>query len=622
MGGVGHRAVRRGRAGAHPRRRRSRCRSAPFGAYRLARRVIGLRGPALAAGLAYGVNPVARNAIAEGRLGPLVLFVMLPFLLGARRPPRPARRDARDRSATRRRERQRSASRLRGRSCARVLVRSRPRGTRSAAALFVARRRSRSWSSSPLAGERRAIAPRAVGIAIVGAVGAVVLLFPWPLAYATRGVDRGVARLRVPPRRSTSREVLRFDTGPAGGGLGDVGPARRRRGPAVPRHRRRGWRGRRAAGCSRSSGGPSCGCPARFVPDASVPAPEAGLTLAALGLARRARHRRVGARRRHPHVPVRVAPTRGDHRRRSRSSSRCSAFTADAVDGRWDAPGVGLGQTRSPSPASLADRGRVPHAVGRRPDGAARSIRSCCDDGTGYTLTRNGPGDVDRAAARARARRRPRRRPTRSSSRSRGLTQPPRPAARARWVCATSRCRRRRVATVGRAPAPRRSALRDRSTASSTSRGCRSSAGLVLYENLAWIPLRAVVSRRRRRRRAGRRRPTRRAPRSAPTSRARPRSPPATGRRRASCSGARRTTPSGKRRRRRVARGTSRTFGWANGYRARRARPGVDRVQRPVAALGDARRRAGHLAARRCAGGGAPASRRAARADRRGSATA
>ena len=51
------------------------------GAYRLAYRVMGLRGPALAAGMAYGVNPVARNAIAEGRLGPLVLFALLPFLL-------------------------------------------------------------------------------------------------------------------------------------------------------------------------------------------------------------------------------------------------------------------------------------------------------------------------------------------------------------------------------------------------------------------------------------------------------------------------------------------------------------------------------------------------------------
>ena len=52
-----------------------------FGAFRLARRVLHLRGPALVAGLAYGINPVARNAVAQGRLGPLVLFAMLPVLL-------------------------------------------------------------------------------------------------------------------------------------------------------------------------------------------------------------------------------------------------------------------------------------------------------------------------------------------------------------------------------------------------------------------------------------------------------------------------------------------------------------------------------------------------------------
>ena len=53
-----------------------------FGAYRFTRRLVGLRGPAFAAGIAYGVNPVARNAIATGRFGPLVLYVLLPFVLG------------------------------------------------------------------------------------------------------------------------------------------------------------------------------------------------------------------------------------------------------------------------------------------------------------------------------------------------------------------------------------------------------------------------------------------------------------------------------------------------------------------------------------------------------------
>src|SRR5205823_2624524 len=52
-----------------------------LGAYRLSRSVISLLGPALAAALAYGINPAPRNAIALGRLGPLVVFAVLPFLL-------------------------------------------------------------------------------------------------------------------------------------------------------------------------------------------------------------------------------------------------------------------------------------------------------------------------------------------------------------------------------------------------------------------------------------------------------------------------------------------------------------------------------------------------------------
>ena len=51
------------------------------GADRLAAKVSGLRGPAFAVGLAYGINPAARNSVAEGRLGPLVMFALLPFLV-------------------------------------------------------------------------------------------------------------------------------------------------------------------------------------------------------------------------------------------------------------------------------------------------------------------------------------------------------------------------------------------------------------------------------------------------------------------------------------------------------------------------------------------------------------
>src|SRR5262245_49705133 len=55
----------------------------PIGASRLVRRLGAQRGPAMTAALLYGVNPAARNAIANGRLGPLVLFALAPFLVSS-----------------------------------------------------------------------------------------------------------------------------------------------------------------------------------------------------------------------------------------------------------------------------------------------------------------------------------------------------------------------------------------------------------------------------------------------------------------------------------------------------------------------------------------------------------
>ncbi|MEI8001841.1 MAG: glycosyltransferase, partial [Actinomycetes bacterium] len=53
----------------------------PLGVSRLLRRLGVGRGPAMAAAVLYGITPVARNALAEGRLGPLVLFGCAPYLV-------------------------------------------------------------------------------------------------------------------------------------------------------------------------------------------------------------------------------------------------------------------------------------------------------------------------------------------------------------------------------------------------------------------------------------------------------------------------------------------------------------------------------------------------------------
>ena len=54
-----------------------------FGAYRLVRPLAGTAAPAVAASVAYAINPIVRNAIAEGQLGPLVCFALAPFVMSA-----------------------------------------------------------------------------------------------------------------------------------------------------------------------------------------------------------------------------------------------------------------------------------------------------------------------------------------------------------------------------------------------------------------------------------------------------------------------------------------------------------------------------------------------------------
>ena len=54
-----------------------------FGAYRLLRPFASSSLPGIAAAAAYAANPIARNAIWGGELGPLVCFALAPFVLGA-----------------------------------------------------------------------------------------------------------------------------------------------------------------------------------------------------------------------------------------------------------------------------------------------------------------------------------------------------------------------------------------------------------------------------------------------------------------------------------------------------------------------------------------------------------
>ncbi len=198
---------------------------------------------------------------------------------------------------------------------------------------------------------------------------------PWcprvvvPVAARLRGCARRsrVARLRVPPRaRRVAGDAFRHRPGRCR--LGDVGLGGGGRGALVPRHwvalawTARGW-------ALALAGWALVWVPSRFAPHVSVPAPEAGLVVGRTGSGARARGGRVGARRRDPQLPLRMAPTGGDHRRARRVAAlhrihrgrgqRSLGRTRDRLE-RHARLHVGTDRARS-----------VPHAVGGQSDGAA-----------------------------------------------------------------------------------------------------------------------------------------------------------------------------------------------------------------------------------------------------------
>ena len=228
--------------------------------------------------------------------------------------------------------------------------------------------------------------------------------------------------------------------------------------------------------------------PARFFPDVSVPAPEAGLTVAALGLAIA-----LG-------IGVSVLVD-GIHTFRFGWRQPAAilgglalllpvlGFTADTFNGRWHAPSDDWTQTLAFT-QSLASRGQFRMLwVG---DPAVLPLDPVVlDDGTGYTLTRNGPGDVteqwrapqhsaddlvDRAIELSEA----------GLTNRLGRMLAP---MGVRYVVLPST-----QGTGGGAKAPPPPpALAPRSASQLDLARLRSEPGFVLYENLAWIPLQAAV---------------------------------------------------------------------------------------------------------------------------------
>lgn len=337
------------------------------GAFRLARQIGADRPGAITAALTFGFSPVPRNAIATGRLGPLLLFALLPFLLllavraGRFFDAVPSRRPL----------------------LSLAFVTALASAWFPPAALVVVLG-VLAWCITALFVGGLGPALRALRAVLVGAAGAAVLLFPWTLTAGHGLRDPAAFGFSFSPPPSLDA-LLRFDTGPAGGGVASYGLLVAAAAALLlttgPRF---AWAVRAVA--LTLVAWVAVELPARLAAGTAVPAPEAVLSLGALGLALAA-GLAVASR------PQRRAPLR-----------RLTAlvlmagvllgglgFAADSIDGRWHSPnGSWASQLAFTRDLEFQGQFRIlwvgdPAVL---PLGPAKVAA-----GVSYTLTRNGPGD-------------------------------------------------------------------------------------------------------------------------------------------------------------------------------------------------------------------------------------
>jgi len=349
----------------------------PIGASRLVRRLGAQRGPAMTAAVLYGVNPAARNAIANGRLGPLVLFAVAPFLVSS------FVRAAGYGGISDPGHRVRATFGV-GIFTALAVAFFPP------AALFVALLVVAFLLGSILCGRDVVASLRGVLVAVVAAAAAGVLLLPWSTTVADFRADPAAFgfAFRFPDWSLT--EVLRFHTGPSGAGYATWGLyAAAFFALVVASGPRLAWAAR--AWFLAVGGLAAVYVPSQLWPNASVPAPEGALVAAALGLAVAA-GLGVGAL--------------GDELRRAHFGWRQLAaviasagialvavgFVADSIDGRWHSATSGWSDTLSfAQEQAFSGKFRIlwigdPAVLPTDPF----EVR----DGIGYAFTVEGPGDA------------------------------------------------------------------------------------------------------------------------------------------------------------------------------------------------------------------------------------
>jgi GT2 family glycosyltransferase len=236
-----------------------------WGVYRLVRPMASSALPPVAAVVAYGANPLARNAVAHGALGPLVCFALAPYLLSA---------IARA-SATEAGLRARIHATLAAALLLAVITAAWP------PALFLALAMALAFLLAwPFTGDARAVGWCVAAAAAATAIGA-LLLAPW--SFTLIGSDPATRGLLARGSLSLSA-VLRFDTGPAHAGIAGWGLLAAATAPLfIATGARFAWAAR--AWMMALISFALVWLPGRFAATAAVPAAEGALVLAGLGLA-------------------------------------------------------------------------------------------------------------------------------------------------------------------------------------------------------------------------------------------------------------------------------------------------------------------------------------------------
>jgi len=318
----------------------------PLGAvlmYRLVRPRSVSAGPAFAAALAYAAIPIPRNAIANGRLGAIVLYALAPAILSALlrssgiHPSGEAGghdstvpRSVADVPAARR-----SWFRL-------VVLTAIATAFAPAAIAFVPVIVVALVLSLPVVGGFR-LAGRAVVAGAGAVVLALVLLAPWPFAFVDGGGDPASLGAVFSVEGMRLADILRFHTGPAGGGWLEWGIlAAASFSLLVATRRRLQWAAR--AWMLALVGFALVWVPARFGGDLLVPSPDLLLVPAAVGLAFAVG---IGAA-----AFVDDLPRFGFGWRQAAAVGAgialvlpAAALAGASVDGRWEMPGRGWSAT-------------------------------------------------------------------------------------------------------------------------------------------------------------------------------------------------------------------------------------------------------------------------------------